>query len=73
MEKINFEQSIKELENIVQELENGNLNLEDSIKQFEKGMELSKKLNEILENAEKKISILIKTENGLTQENFENE
>ena len=57
---MNFEESIEKLEKVVNELENGELNLEDSIKKFEEGMELSKKCNEILENAEKKITMLIK-------------
>lgn len=56
----NFEENMQGLENIVQELEKGELNLEDSIKKFEEGIELSKKCNQILEDAEKKITILIK-------------
>ena len=70
MEKLNFEQSMQELEKIVQELEKGDLNLEDSIKKFEEGMALSKKCNEFLENAEKKITMLIKTEEGVEEQNF---
>lgn len=70
MEKINFEQSMDELEKVVSELENGDLNLEDSIKKFEKGMELSKKCNKILEDAEKKITVLVKTEDGVKEENL---
>ncbi len=65
---MNFEESIKNLEQIVNELESGNLNLEDSIKKFEEGMELSKKCNEILESAEKKITVLIKNEDNTTSE-----
>ena len=70
MEKLNFEQSMDELEKVVSELENGDLNLEDSIKKFEKGMELSKKCNKILEDAEKRITVLIKTENGVEEESL---
>ena len=40
MEELNFEDTMKELENIVKELENGNLNLDDSVKKFEKGINL---------------------------------
>jgi len=54
----------------VQELEKGDLNLEDSIKKFEEGIELSKKCNEILEDAEKKITILIKKEDKIEEENM---
>ena len=57
--KDNFEDTIKQLENIVNELENDELDLDTSVKKFEKGMELSKKCTKILEDAEKRISILI--------------
>lgn len=68
---LNFEETMQELENIVQELEKGNLNLDDSIKKFEEGMNISKKCNEILEEAEKKITILIKKDDKIEEENFE--
>lgn len=67
---MNFEETMKNLENIVQELEKGTLNLEDSVKKFEEGMELSKKCNEMLQNAEKKITVLIKKDEELAEENF---
>ena len=51
---MNFEENIEQLEKIVQELENGNLNLDDSIKKFEEGMNISKKCNEILEKQRRK-------------------
>lgn len=68
---MNFEENIEELEKIVQELENGNLNLDDSIKKLEEGMNISKKCNEILEEAEKKITILIKKDDKIEEEDFE--
>lgn len=55
-----FEDTMKNLQDIVQELEKGTLNLDDSVKKFEEGIELSKQCNEILEKAEKKINILIR-------------
>lgn len=70
MEKLNFEQSMEQLEKIVQALEKGELNLEDSIKKFEEGIELSKKCNKYLEEAEKKITVLVKEENGIVEENL---
>ncbi len=71
MSKTNsFEENMQGLETIVQELEKGDLNLEDSIKKFEEGIELSKKCNEILEDAEKKITILIKKEDKIEEENM---
>lgn len=68
---MNFEENVEQLEKVVQELENGNLNLEDSIKKFEEGMAISKKCNERLEEAEKKITVLIKKDDGVEEENFE--
>lgn len=66
----NFEENIQELENIILELEKGELTLEDSMKKFEKGMELSKNCNRILENAEKKITILLKDGEELKEQDF---
>lgn len=53
-----FESSLKELENIVRELESGEVNLDESLKKFEQGIELYKKCRSTLEGAEKKIKIL---------------
>ncbi len=50
---------MQELEKIVQELEKGELNLDDSINKFEEGMKLSKSASDYLEKAEKKITVLI--------------
>lgn len=69
--KLNFEETMKQLEEIVQELENGELNLDDSIEKFEKGMKLSKDASKYLEDAEKKITILVKDKEGeLKEEEF---
>ena len=66
-----LEDNLKELEEIAKNLESGNLNLEEAIKEFEKGMALSKKCTEKLDEAEKKINILVQDENGnLTEETF---
>lgn len=67
MEKINFEENMEKLEKIVTDLEKGELNLDDSVKKFEEGIKLSKECNKILEEAEKKITILLE-ENGETKE-----
>lgn len=69
-ENINFEDIMKQLEEIASELENGKLNLDESVKKFEEGIKLSKKCNEILVKAEKKISILINNGNDVTEEEF---
>ena len=72
--KKSFEEQIQELEKIINELENGNLNLDISVIKFEEGMKISKECNKMLENAEKKITILLNDENGeKKEENFETE
>lgn len=72
MEKeLNFEETMKQLEEVVQKLEAGDLNLDDSIKEFEKGMKLSKNASNYLENAEKKITMLVEDKEGnITEEEF---
>ncbi len=69
-ENISFESAMEELELIAKSLEKGDLNLDESVKQFEKGIKLSKKCNEILESAEKRISILIQDGEDLKEEKF---
>lgn len=61
---MNFEKSIEELENIVQQLETGELTLEESLKLFQKGVELSKNCSKMLDEAEQKVKILIKEKDG---------
>lgn len=53
-----FEGSLKELEQIVKELELGEIPLDDSLKKFEKGIELYKECRQTLLSAEKKIKML---------------
>ena len=69
----NFEESMKTLETIVTELENGNLNLDESVKKFEEGMKIAKQCNDMLENAEKKITILLEKDGELKEEDFDTE
>ncbi len=69
-EEKKFEEMIEELEKISQELEKGDLSLDESVKKFEEGMGLSKKCASLLENAEKKITILMKNDNELKEEDF---
>ena len=68
-----FEEQITELEKIVEELEKGNLSLDDSVAKFEEGIKLSKKCNKILEEAEKKITILVNQDGKVEEENFDAE
>lgn len=59
MEDLTFEEAMKKLETIAGELENDNLDLDTSVRKFEEGMKLSKQCNKILEDAERKITVLI--------------
>ncbi|MBW2167444.1 MAG: exodeoxyribonuclease VII small subunit, partial [Deltaproteobacteria bacterium] len=71
MAKISFEKSLKQLEQIVQEIESGNLPLEKAMKKFEEGVKLSKYCSEKLDETEKKISVLLHDNNGdITEEPF---
>ncbi|MBL0955239.1 MAG: exodeoxyribonuclease VII small subunit [Leptospira sp.] len=61
---ISFEEAIRELEDIAEKLERGTLSLEDSIKAYERGMELKKICSERLVDAEAKIEFLTKAPSG---------
>jgi exodeoxyribonuclease VII small subunit len=71
IEDMNFEEIMKKLELIANELEKGNLNLDESVKKFEEGIKLSKMCNDILEKAEKKITMLIRDGEEVKEEKFE--
>lgn len=68
MAKKNFEQSMKQLEKIVQELESGDLPLEKAIKKFEEGIQLSKFCSQKLDETEKRITILMQDSEGNVSE-----
>ena len=72
-ENKSFEEQIEKLENIVKELEKGDLNLDDSVAKFEEGIKISKECNDILETAEKKITILVNQNGEIKEEKFETE
>lgn len=69
-EGTDFESKIKQLEEIVKELENGNLNLDESMKKFEEGMHISKECTKILDEAEKKIMILVNDNGNLNEQEY---
>ncbi len=60
--KLNFEEAIKQLAEIVKSLESGEVPLDESIALYEKGMKLSKQCTELLENAEQKVRFLQQNE-----------
>ncbi|HUL01079.1 MAG TPA: exodeoxyribonuclease VII small subunit [Nitrospirota bacterium] len=69
-----FEVALTRLEEIVQELERGDLPLEQSLKYFEEGIKLARVCNKRLEEAERKVEILIKDKSGnLVAKPFEEE
>ncbi len=71
--KPKFEEALKKLEKIVSKLEGGELAIEESLKLFEEGVKLSRIANNVLEDAEKKIEMLVKGENGVKIEPFDTE
>lgn len=62
-EELSFEESLKQLEGIVKDLENGNVELDDAINKFTEAMKLAKVCNDKLKNAEDNINKILK-ENG---------
>ena len=72
-EEKGFEESIEELEKIVDSLENDELNLDDSIAKFEQGMKIAKDCNKKLEEAEKKITVLLNENGNIKEEDFTSE
>ena len=66
----NFESNMERLEKVVSELENSNLTLDESVKKFEEGIELSKKCNEMLQQAEKRITILLEKADDYEEQDF---
>ena len=70
MSDISFETAIKQLEEIVKSLENGDISLDDALKLFEKGVSLTKVCTEKLDAAEKQIKLLVKDGDGMKKEDF---
>ena len=64
MPKEKFEDALSKLEKIVSQLEEGDVSLEESLKLFEEGIRLSRLCNQKLEEAEKRVEILLKGEDG---------
>lgn len=74
MAKQTFEGAMKLLESIVRELESGDLSLDEALKKFQDGVKLSKFCSNKLDETEKKVSILLKNEEGGVQaEPFQDE
>ncbi|MFH1577883.1 MAG: exodeoxyribonuclease VII small subunit [Candidatus Omnitrophota bacterium] len=67
---IDFEKSLKRLEKIVQDLEGGNLALDEALKKYEEGIELAKDCSKTLKEAKIKVEKLVKKEGSLVTEEF---
>lgn len=68
---VNFEKALAELEKLVEEMEQGNLSLEDSLKRFEKGIALTTECQQALQNAELKVKELVGNNGKMLEKDFE--
>lgn len=71
MAKKSFEDSLEKLEQITKELEEGDLSLEKALKKFDEGIKLAQYCNSKLDEAQKKIDILLNKNDSLTSTPFE--
>jgi exodeoxyribonuclease VII small subunit len=68
-----FEESLAELEQLVERMEQGNLALEESLKLFERGVQLTRTCQKALKEAEQKVQILLETNAEPTLQPFTDE
>lgn len=71
MAKKSFEKSLAKLEEITEELESGNLSLEESLTMFDEGVKLAEFCNNKLNEAQQKINLLLKKDGKFTEVPFE--
>jgi exodeoxyribonuclease VII small subunit len=64
MAEMKFEETLKKLEKIVEDLEKGDLSLDEALKKYQEGIELSRLCAQRLETAKKKIDVLVKNKKG---------
>lgn len=64
MGEVKFEEALKKLEKIVTDLERGDLSLDEALKKYQEGIELSRNCSQKLESAKKKIDVLTKNKKG---------
>ena len=62
--EVKFEESLKALEKIVEELEKGSLSLDVSLKKYEEGVKLAQQLTKRLEQAQKRVEVLMRGADG---------
>lgn len=63
---VNFEEALEELEGLVEQMEDGDLSLEESLAAFEKGVRLARECQEALKQAEQRVQVLLQ-QNGEEQ------
>jgi exodeoxyribonuclease VII small subunit len=68
-----FEDSLAELEQLVEQLEQGDISLEESLKSFERGVKLTRTCQKALQEAEQKVQILLDKNDQQTLEPFTDE
>ncbi|MDO9618503.1 MAG: exodeoxyribonuclease VII small subunit [Pseudomonas sp.] len=68
---LDFEQSLTDLQNLVERLENGELSLEDSLTAFEQGVRLTRDCQTALAQAEQKVQILMERDGELEEAHFD--
>lgn len=66
----NFEQSLAELEKLVEQMEEGEISLEDSLKHFERGIILTRACQQALQEAEQKVKILMEKDGKASLQDF---
>jgi exodeoxyribonuclease VII small subunit len=71
--KVDFEKGLQELNTIVEKLEKGEFNLEESLKHFEKGVKIARQCQTVLENADQKIKILMQKNQTQQLEDYKNQ
>lgn len=64
MAELKFEEALKKLEKIVEDLEKGDLSLDEALKKYQDGIELSRQCSQRLESSKKKIDLLVKNKKG---------
>ncbi|MGK0441476.1 MAG: exodeoxyribonuclease VII small subunit [Pseudohongiellaceae bacterium] len=70
---INFEKSLDQLEELVEDMEHGDLSLEESLKAFEKGIKLTRDCQSALNQAEQKVQMLVEEDDELTTVDFDDD
>jgi exodeoxyribonuclease VII small subunit len=68
-----FETALAELEALVEKMEQGELSLDESLKQFERGVQLTRSCQQALKDAEQKVQLLLEKDGQQTLEPFDSD